>query len=72
MAISPIFWRTRAKPKPRLSLYDRALKREPDNAQARLNRAVLHLLTGNLKEGWRDYAARIEGAGQGAGLPITG
>ncbi len=39
-------------------LYDRAIKAEPRNAQARLNRAVLHLLTGNLKEGWRDYAAR--------------
>ncbi len=41
-----------------LSLYDRAIARDPDNAQARLNRAVLHLLTGNLAEGWRDYAAR--------------
>lgn len=39
-------------------LYDRAIKADPRNAQARLNRAVLHLLTGNLKEGWRDYAAR--------------
>lgn len=42
-----------------LALYDRALKRDPQNAQARLNRAVLHLLLGNLKEGWRDYAARL-------------
>ena len=32
----------------------------PRNPQARLNRAVLHLLTGNLKDGWRDYAARSE------------
>jgi Flp pilus assembly protein TadD len=39
-------------------LYDRALKSEPGNAQTRLNRAVLNLLTGNLREGWRDYAAR--------------
>jgi tetratricopeptide (TPR) repeat protein len=43
-----------------LSLYDRALKREPDNAQARLNRAILHLGCGNLKDGWRDYAARLK------------
>ena len=31
---------------------------DPGNDQARLNRAVLHLLTDNLKDGWRDYAAR--------------
>jgi tetratricopeptide (TPR) repeat protein len=43
-----------------LALYDRALKREPANAQARLNRAILHLANGNLKEGWRDYAARLK------------
>src|SRR5208282_2375606 len=43
-----------------LALYDRALKREPQNAQGRLNRAVLHLLRGNLKDGWRDYAARLD------------
>ena len=43
-----------------LKLYDRALKLEPENAQARLNRAVLHLLKGNLKDGWRDYAARAK------------
>lgn len=42
------------------TLYDRALKLEPKNAQGRLNRAVLHLLDGNLKEGWRYYAARTE------------
>lgn len=45
-------------------LYDRAIKTEPRNAQARLNRAVLHLLTGNLKDGWRDYAARGDIAGK--------
>jgi len=43
-----------------LSLYDRVLKREPDNAQARLNRSILHLSNGNLKDGWRDYAARLK------------
>lgn len=43
-----------------LALYDRALKTEPHNAQARLNRAILHLLTGNLHDGWRDYAARLK------------
>ena len=41
-------------------LYDRAMIREPKNAQLRLNRAVLHLLRGDLKEGWRDYAARLK------------
>jgi Flp pilus assembly protein TadD len=40
-------------------LYDRALRLEPHNPQARLNRAVLHLLKGNLREGWRDYAGRL-------------
>lgn len=43
-----------------LSLYDRALKRDAGHAQARLNRAVLHLLLGDLKSGWRDYAARLK------------
>jgi Flp pilus assembly protein TadD len=42
------------------TLYGQAIKSDPGNAQVRLNRAVLHLLTGNLKEGWRDYAARNE------------
>lgn len=46
------------------TLYDQALKLEPKNAQARLNRAILHLLDGNLKDGWRDYAARTEIAGK--------
>jgi Flp pilus assembly protein TadD len=47
-----------------LALYERALKAEPDNAQARLNRAVLLLLKGDLKAGWRDYAARLKIAGK--------
>jgi tetratricopeptide (TPR) repeat protein len=46
------------------TLYDRAIKADPSNPQARLNRAVLHLLNGDLKEGWRDYAARVEVAGK--------
>lgn len=50
------------------TLYDRAIKAGPNNPQARLNRAVLRLLTGNLKEGWRDYAARCEIAGK---VPAT-
>src|SRR4051812_11570175 len=50
------------------TLYDLAIKAEPKNPQARLNRAVLHLLNGNLKEGWRDYAARVEIAGK---VPAT-
>jgi tetratricopeptide (TPR) repeat protein len=47
-----------------LALYDRVLKRDGGNAQARLNRAILHLLRGNLKDGWRDYAARLKIAGK--------
>lgn len=43
-----------------LALYDRVLKSDGANAQARLNRAVLHLLRGDLKAGWRDYAARLK------------
>ncbi len=43
-----------------LTLYDRALKRDGANAQARLNRAILHFLKGNLKDAWRDYAARLK------------
>ncbi|HEX3675751.1 MAG TPA: tetratricopeptide repeat protein [Rhizomicrobium sp.] len=47
-----------------LALYDRAIKRDPHSAQARLNRAVLHLQRGNLKDGWRDYAARLKISGK--------
>jgi tetratricopeptide (TPR) repeat protein len=46
------------------ALYERALKAAPGNAQVRLNRAILHLLDGNLKDGWRDYAARLEVPGK--------
>lgn len=51
-----------------LELYDRALKLEPDNAQARMNRAILRLLLGDLKAGWRDYAARLRLSGK---VPVT-
>jgi len=46
------------------TLYDSAIKADPGNPQVRLNRAVLHLLNGDLKDGWRDYAARIEVPGK--------
>jgi tetratricopeptide (TPR) repeat protein len=46
------------------ALYGRALKTDSRNAQLRLNRAILHLLRGNLKEGWRDYAARLDVPGK--------
>lgn len=46
------------------AFYERAVKREPHNPQLRLNRAVLYLLTGNLKGGWRDYAARLKVKGK--------
>jgi tetratricopeptide (TPR) repeat protein len=42
------------------TLYDLAIKTDPKNPQARLNRAILHLLNGDLKDGWRDYAARTD------------
>jgi len=50
------------------TLYDQAIKSDAGNSQARLNRAVLHFLTGNLKEGWRDYAARLDLPGK---VPAT-
>ena len=57
-----------------LELYGRVLLREPKNAQARLNRSILHLLCGNLKDGWRDYAARLKISGKAPvcdhGLPL--
>lgn len=46
------------------TLYDTAIKAEPGNAQARMNRAVLHLLNSDLKDGWRDYAARVDVPGK--------
>ncbi|HEX3756577.1 MAG TPA: tetratricopeptide repeat protein [Rhizomicrobium sp.] len=46
------------------TLYDRAIKAAPKNAQLRLNRAILHLANGDLKQGWRDYAARLEVPGK--------
>jgi tetratricopeptide (TPR) repeat protein len=46
------------------TLYDKAIKYDPGNPQARLNRAMLHLLNGDLKEGWRDYAARVDVPGK--------
>ena len=51
------------------TLYDAAIRCEPKNPQARLNRAILHLLNGDLKEGWRDYAARLEVPGK---VPVMG
>ena len=42
-----------------LALYGRAIARVPDEPQPRLNRAVLHLLAGNLVNGWEDYEARL-------------
>lgn len=46
------------------NLYDKALKIEPRNAQVRLNRAILHFLNGDLKDAWRDYAARADVPGK--------
>lgn len=46
------------------TLYDAAIKADPIHAQARLNRAILHFLNGDLKEGWRDYEARLNVPGK--------
>jgi len=51
------------------TLYDKAIKADPGNGQARLNRAVLHLLNGDLQEAWRDYAARTQLPGK---IPVMG
>jgi tetratricopeptide (TPR) repeat protein len=42
-----------------LALYGRVIAAEPKNAQAHLNRAVLHFLNGDLKHAWRDYEHRL-------------
>jgi Flp pilus assembly protein TadD len=47
-----------------MALYDGALAAEPGSAQVRMNRAILHLLRGELTEGWRDYAARLKVPGK--------
>ena len=47
-----------------LGLYDRAIRADGQNPQLKLNRAVLHLLAGNLKQGWQDYEARLKIAGK--------
>ena len=50
------------------TLYDRALKADAGNAQTRLNRAILYLLRGELRNGWRDYAARVDVPGK---VPVS-
>ena len=47
-----------------LALYERVIRRDGKNAQARLNRAILYFLKGQLKDGWRDYAARLKVPGK--------
>ena len=47
-----------------LALYDCALRAGPESAQVRLNRAILHLLRGDLKAGWKDYAGRLKVPGK--------
>jgi tetratricopeptide (TPR) repeat protein len=42
-----------------LLMYGEVLRQEPQNAQARLNRAILFLVAGNLQEGWADYEYRL-------------
>ena len=47
-----------------LALYERVIRRDGRNAQARLNRAVLYFLKGQMRDGWRDYAARLKVPGK--------
>ena len=42
-----------------LQLFERALANDPENPQARLNRAFLFLMKGDLAQGWRDYDYRL-------------
>jgi len=42
-----------------LDLYERVLAADGQNAQARLNRAILLLMRGELRKGWRDYEYRL-------------
>ena len=57
-----------------LMIYHNVVAGAPYDAQARLNRAVLRLLKGDLKNGWRDYEYRLRIAGKAVsyahGLPI--
>jgi tetratricopeptide (TPR) repeat protein len=43
-----------------LALYENALAKDPGNMQAKLNRAIIHFLKGDLGEGWGDYEARLD------------
>ena len=52
-------------------LYSQAIKAAPGNAQARLNRAILDLMQGALKQGWRDYEARREIPGKVPATKLT-
>ena len=62
--IWPIFYATKASAMWREHCTTRRSRLEPGNAQARLNRAILHFLNGDLKQGWRDYAARMDVPGK--------
>ena len=42
-----------------LAMYGEVLRSDPENAQARLNRAILFLVAGNLENGWTDYEYRL-------------
>lgn len=43
-----------------LETYSQALKRAPRNAQIRYHRAIVNLVLGNLKDGWRDFDSRFK------------
>jgi len=49
-----------AKDEAALETYSQALKRAPGNAQIRYHRAIVNLVLGNLKDGWRDFDARFK------------
>lgn len=47
-----------------LAMYGEVLRNDPHNAQARLNRAVLLLVSCDLKQGWDDYEYRLRVKGR--------
>jgi tetratricopeptide (TPR) repeat protein len=43
-----------------MSCYERSLQLDPDNAETRFDMATLHLLRGDLAEGWAGYESRFK------------
>jgi tetratricopeptide (TPR) repeat protein len=58
------------RPEEARTLYERAIENAPREAQLRLNRAIFHLLNGDLEQGWRDYEARLKVTGKFPAAPL--